>query len=74
MDRVLIGDGTTIQDSIIGRHVNVKSSRLHPTWILGVSVIGDDVVIGEGCVLTETRVYPHRVIPDEQRIANQIIE
>ena len=74
LDRVLIGDGTTIQDSIIGRHVNVKSSKLHPTWILGVSVIGDDVVIGEGCVLTETKVYPHKVIPNGQRVGNQIIE
>ena len=74
MDRVLIGDGTTVQDSIIGRQVNVKSSVSHPTWILGVSVIGDDVVIGEGCVMTESKIYPHKVIPSMQRIANQTIE
>ena len=74
LDRVLIGDGTMVQDSIIGRHVSVKSSQSHPTWILGVSVIGDDVVIGEACVLTETKVYPHKVIQDGQRLANQTLE
>ncbi len=74
MDRVLIGDGTTVQDSIIGRHVNVKSSLSRPTWVLGVSAIGDDVIIGEGCILTETKIYPHKIIPDGLRIANQTIE
>lgn len=74
MDRVLIGDGTTIQDSIIGRHAEVKSTRSHPTWIHGVSVIADDALIGEGCVITETKVYPHKVIPYGQKMANQVIE
>ena len=74
MDRVLIGDGTTIQDSIICRHVNLKSSKSQPTWIMGLTVIGDDAVVGNGCIMTSAKVFPHKVVAEGQKIANQTIE
>ena len=74
LDRVLMGDGTTIQDSIIGRHANIKSSKSDPTWIMGFTVIGDDATIGKGSVMTSSKIFPHKVIPDGRNIANQTIE
>jgi NDP-sugar pyrophosphorylase family protein len=65
MDRAIIGDNAEVYDSIIGRHVVVNSSCLKPTRIKAVSVIGDDVVLEEGCSLTATKVYPHQKISGE---------
>ncbi len=65
MDRAIVGDNAEVYDSIIGRHVVVNSSCQNPTKIKAVSVIGDDVVLEEGCSLTATKVYPHQKIRGE---------
>ncbi len=65
MDRVIIGDNAEVYDSIIGRHVVVKSSQHRPTKITAVSVIADDVLLEEGCSLTATKIYPHQTIRGE---------
>jgi NDP-sugar pyrophosphorylase family protein len=65
MDRAIIGENAEVYDSIIGRHVVVNSSCQKPTKITAVSVIGDDVVLEEGCSLTATKVYPHQKIRGE---------
>jgi NDP-sugar pyrophosphorylase family protein len=46
MDRVLVGEGAVVQDSVVGRHVRIRSSVGKPAWVMGLSVIGDDVEIG----------------------------
>jgi NDP-sugar pyrophosphorylase family protein len=74
MDRTVIEDGALIQDSIVGRHVRVASSVKRPTWITGLSVIGDDVDIGEGGTLASTRVNPHKVIPEGTSVQGQFLE
>lgn len=74
MDRTVIEDGATIQDSIVGRHVRVASSVKRPTWITGLSVIGDDVDIGEGATLASTRVNPHKAIPEGTSVQGQFLE
>jgi len=73
LDRTIIGESAQISDSIVSRHVKVSSSRDRPTRINEVSVIGDDVAIGEGCLITATKIYPHIVIPRNTRLENQII-
>jgi NDP-sugar pyrophosphorylase family protein len=65
MDRAIIGDNAEVSDSIIGRHVVVNSSCQKPTKITSVSVIGDDVILEEGCSLNATKVYPHQKIRGE---------
>jgi NDP-sugar pyrophosphorylase family protein len=65
MDRVIVGDNAEIYDSIIGRHVVVNSSCNKPTKISAVSVVADDVVLEEGCLLTASKVYPHQHIRGE---------
>lgn len=74
MDRAMIEDGAEIRDSIIGRHVRIKSSVSNPTRIVGVSVIGDDVVLGEGCEIISTKIYPHKTIPPGRRMINETLE
>ena len=74
MDRVAIEDGATIQDSIVGRHVRVASSVKRPTWVTGLSVIGDDVDIGEGATLVSTRVNPHKTVPEGANLQGQFLE
>jgi len=59
MDRAIIEDGAQIEESIIGRHTTVNSTRERPTRINSVSVIADDVTIGAGSHLVATKVYPH---------------
>ena len=59
MDRVIIGKDAYISNSIVARHVTVKSSQVRPTKICNLSVVGDDVTIEEGCTLEGTKVYPH---------------
>jgi NDP-sugar pyrophosphorylase family protein len=74
MDRVVIEEGATIQDSIVGRHVRVGSSKQDPTWITGLSVVGDDVDIEKGATLASTKVNPHRKVPQGASIEGQFIE
>jgi NDP-sugar pyrophosphorylase family protein len=62
MDRVIVGDRATIKESIVGRHVTVSSSSRKPTRIESVSVIADDVIIEQGCLLTATKIYPHQYV------------
>jgi NDP-sugar pyrophosphorylase family protein len=65
MDRVIIGDKAQIKESIIGRHVTISSSSRKPTRIGSISVIADDVIMEEGCILTATKVYPHQYVRGE---------
>jgi NDP-sugar pyrophosphorylase family protein len=74
MDRVVIEDGAHIQDSIVGRHVRVGSSEKNPTWITGLSVVGDDVDIERGATLAAARVNPHRRVPEGASIQGQFVE
>ena len=74
MDRVVVGDGAIIQDSIVGRHVRVGSSLDSPTWVTGLSVVGDDVEIGKGATLAASRVNPHRAVPVRAVVQGQFIE
>jgi NDP-sugar pyrophosphorylase family protein len=74
MDRVVIEDGASIQDSIVGRHVRVASSVRKRTWIMGLSVVGDDVRIGEGAILADTKVNPHRAVPEGTNLQGQFLE
>ncbi|MBC7092078.1 MAG: NDP-sugar synthase, partial [Nitrososphaeria archaeon] len=74
MDRAMIEDGAEIRDSIVGRHVRIKSSLSNPTKIVGVSVIGDDVILGEGCEIISTKIYPHKIIPMGRRMINETLE
>jgi NDP-sugar pyrophosphorylase family protein len=62
MDRVIIGEGTKIEDSIVGRHVTVYSNMKRQTRIDSVSVIADDVTLAAGCKLTATKIYPHQYV------------
>jgi NDP-sugar pyrophosphorylase family protein len=65
MDRVIIGEKAEIKESIIGRHVTVRSSPRKQTKINAVSVVADDVTIVEGCTLTTTKIYPHQYVRGE---------
>ncbi len=59
LDRARIGESAEIQECIIGRHSTVKSSKAKPTKIKAISVLGDDVTVGEGCEIIASKVYPH---------------
>jgi NDP-sugar pyrophosphorylase family protein len=74
MDRVVIEDGASIQDSIVGRHVRVSSSVTKPTWVMGLSVVGDDVDVGEGSILTATKVNPHLSVPEGMSLQGQVVQ
>ena len=74
MDRVVIGDGAIIQDSIVGRHVRVGSSLESPTWVTGLSVVGDDVEIRKGATLAAAKVNPHRAVAEGADVQGQFIE
>jgi len=71
MDRVIIGEEAEVTDSIIGRHVTVRSSPEKPTKISAVSVIADDVIIEEGCIIEATKIYPHQEVRGE--FQNQVL-
>jgi NDP-sugar pyrophosphorylase family protein len=62
MDRVIVGDNAEVKESIIGRHVTVQSTSKKPTKIDSITVIADDVVIAEGCMLEGTKIYPHQYV------------
>jgi NDP-sugar pyrophosphorylase family protein len=65
MDRVIVGDKAEIKESIVGRHVTVQSTAKKPTKIGSTTVIADDVIIAEGCVLEGTKIYPHQYVRGE---------
>ncbi|MEM3684866.1 MAG: NDP-sugar synthase [Conexivisphaerales archaeon] len=73
MDGVVVGEGAQIQDSIIGRYVDIRSSLLKPTWLVGLCVIGDDAMIDEGSTLVSSRILPHaRVMKGSSKI-NEVV-
>jgi NDP-sugar pyrophosphorylase family protein len=74
LDRVLLGDGSLVQDSIVGRHVRIRSSLEKQTWVLGLSVIGDDVDVGEGALLASTKVSPHRSIDPGASLKDEFVQ
>jgi NDP-sugar pyrophosphorylase family protein len=65
LDRTIIGEKAEIQDSIIGRHATILSSRRKQTKINSVSVVADDVAIEEGCILSAAKIYPHQRVRGE---------
>ncbi len=71
MDRVIIGENAHIDESIIGRHVTLRSTPKKQTKISSISVIADDVILEEGCKLTATKIYPHQYVRGE--FANQTL-
>lgn len=73
LDRVLLGGGALVQDSIVGRHARIRSSVEKPTWVLGLSVLGDDVDVGEGALLASTKVSPHRNIEPGASLKDEFI-
>jgi NDP-sugar pyrophosphorylase family protein len=74
MDRVVVEDGASVQDSIVGRYVKVASSLGRPTWVTGLSVVGDDVEVGEGSMLTATKVDPHKTVPQRVVLQGQYLQ
>jgi NDP-sugar pyrophosphorylase family protein len=74
MDRVVVEDGASVQDSIVGRYVKVASSLKRPTWVMGLSVVGDDVEVGEGSMLTATKIDPHRTVPQRVVLQGQYLQ
>lgn len=57
MDRCIIKGRATIENSIIGRHTTIGlGSRIYN------SVIGDNVVIEDDVILSNCKVWPHRVV------------
>ena len=74
MDRVVIEDGAVVQDSIVGRHARVRSSERKPTWVMGLSVVGDDADVGEGAMLASTKVNPYKEIPAGANLSDQFLE
>jgi len=72
MDRTIIGDYAVIEDSIIGRYVEIRSSKSRPVRIVG-SVIADDVVIEEGTELINSKIYPHKHINAESKIYDTVL-
>lgn len=73
MDRVYIGRKAEIRDSIVGRHAEVLSSDANQTKIIGVSVIADDVKVGEGVNLVATKIYPHETIPPRRTMVEEVV-
>lgn len=74
LDRNFLEEGTLVNNSIIGRHCYVKSSFSNPTKIHSLSVIGDNVTIGEGCEIVASKIWPNLSIPRGIRIINKVIK
>ena len=62
LDRTIIEDNAVISNSIVGRHVTILSNNKKPTKVNSISVIGDNVVIEEGCNISATKIYPHQKV------------
>jgi NDP-sugar pyrophosphorylase family protein len=65
MDRAIIEEKAEIKESIIGRHVTIRSNPKKQTKIDAISVVADDVTLVEGCRLTATKIYPHQYVKGE---------
>ncbi|MFP3346668.1 MAG: NDP-sugar synthase [Sulfolobaceae archaeon] len=72
MDRCYIGDYAIIENSIIARHVEIRSSKSRPTRIIN-SVIAEDVVIGEGSEIVNSKIYPHKLINAESKLYDTVL-
>lgn len=73
LDRSFIGDGAAIQDSIISRHSSVRSSKSRPTKITSLSILGDNVTLGEGCRIISSKVWPNIKVPAGSVLINKEI-
>ncbi|MGC9202357.1 MAG: sugar phosphate nucleotidyltransferase [Thermoproteota archaeon] len=73
LDRNFLEEGTLVSNSIVGRHCYIKSSSSNRTKIHGLSVVGDNVTIGEGCEIVASRIWPNLSIPKGVRIINKVI-
>jgi NDP-sugar pyrophosphorylase family protein len=73
LDRNFLEEGTLVSNSIVGRHCYIKSSSSNRTKIHGLSVVGDNVTIGEGCEIVASRIWPNLSIPKGVRIINNVI-
>ena len=74
LDRSIIGDGAKISNSIIGRHVTIKSSKSSPTSITDTTIIGDGCTVGEGCQIQGSQIYPNQRISDNIIVSNEIVQ
>jgi NDP-sugar pyrophosphorylase family protein len=74
MDSSTIGNSALIESSIIGRNVTINSSKDKPTIIKDVSVIGNDVKIGEGSYIIRTKIFPSIEIPPNAFYVNSVIQ
>ena len=72
LDRSYIGDYAVIENSIIARHVEIRSTKTKPTRIIN-SVIAEDVVIGEGTEIVNSKIYPHKVINAESKLYDTVL-
>jgi NDP-sugar pyrophosphorylase family protein len=63
MDAAKIGNYANISDSIIGRKVIVESTDENVTSIESTSVIGNAVLIRDGCRIINTKINPGLTIP-----------
>jgi len=72
MDRTYIGEGAVIENSIIGRHCEIRSTSEEPVKILN-SVIAQDVVVEEGTSIIRSKIYPHKLIQSHSRIEDAVI-
>ncbi len=72
MDRNFIGDYAYIENSVIARHVELRSTKDRPVKVIN-SVIADDVIIGEGSEIINSKVYPHKVINAGSKLHETIL-
>ena len=71
LDRSVIEEEAEISDSIIGRHVKIRSNSNNPTKVNKISVIADDVIIDSGCKISNAKIYPHQSVRCNYR--NEIV-
>lgn len=74
LDRNFLEEGTLVSNSIVGRHCYIKSSLSNPTKIHSLSVIGDNVTIGEGCEIVASKIWPNLFIPRGIKIINKVLK
>ncbi|MBO3768336.1 MAG: NDP-sugar synthase [Candidatus Brockarchaeota archaeon] len=74
LDRNLLEEGTLVSNSVVGRHCYIKSSFSNPTKIHNLSVIGDNVTIGEGCEIVASKIWPNLSIPRGIKVINRVLK
>lgn len=74
LDRSFLEEGALISNSIIGRHCYIESSLSNPTKIHSLSVIGDNVTVGEGCEIIASKIWPNFSIPRGIKVINRVLE